>query len=261
MKTKLNFALMLVLLATVTLFNACKDDDDDNPTTPTPTVAPKLTIELDHLAGNQKFYLDSTYTTANGDEITASMFKYYVSNIEFVKTDNSVVTIEDTYYLVDASDESTWEIDFDSLGTGEFKAIRFIIGIDSTRNTSGAQTGALDPANGMFWSWNSGYIFVKMEGTSPSIPTSNFTYHIGGYKGAFIHYKQVELDFDGDILNLANNTHRELHLVTDALELFETPTTINLATFSTNVQMPNANASVIADNYANMISYDHIHEE
>ncbi|MBK7388522.1 MAG: hypothetical protein IPI23_05450 [Bacteroidetes bacterium] len=45
MKTKLNFALMLVLLATTTLFNACKDDDDDNPTTPTPTVAPKLTID------------------------------------------------------------------------------------------------------------------------------------------------------------------------------------------------------------------------
>jgi hypothetical protein len=176
MKTKLNFALMLVLLATVTLFNACKDDDDDNPTTPTPTVAPKLTIELDHLAGNQKFYLDSTYTTANGDEITASMFKYYVSNIEFVKTDNSVVTIEDTYYLVDASDESTWEIDFDSLEQVNLKQFVYHW-IDSTRNCSGAQTGALDPANGMFWSWNSGYIFVKLEGTSPSIPTNDHISH------------------------------------------------------------------------------------
>ncbi|MBL7914257.1 MAG: hypothetical protein JNL49_04355 [Bacteroidia bacterium] len=261
MKTKLNFALMLVLLATVTLFNACKDDDDDNPTTPTPTVAPKLTIELDHLAGNQKFYLDSTYTTANGDQITASMFKYYISNIEFVKTDNSVVTIEDTYYYVDASDENTWFIDFDSLGTGQFKAIRFLIGVDSTRNCSGAQTGALDPANGMFWSWNSGYIFVKLEATSPSIPTNDLTYHIGGYKGAFVNYRQVELEFDGDILNLANNTHRELHLVTDVLELFESPTTINVATFPATIMSPNANASIVADNYANMISYDHIHEE
>jgi hypothetical protein len=261
MKTKLTFALSLLLIGGATLFNGCKKDDDDPTPTPTPTVAPKLTIELDHLAGTEKFYLDSTYTTANGDQITPTIFKYYISNIQLVANDNSVTTIPDTYYLVDASDESTWTIDFDSLGTGQYKSIKFLIGVDSTRNCSGAQTGALDPGNGMFWSWNSGYIFLKIEADSPQPAAGSIEYHIGGYKGAFVNYKEVELSFNGDILNLANNTHRELHLVVDALEIFDNPTTIDLSTFPSNVTMPNANASLIANNYVDMIAYDHIHEE
>ena len=61
------------------------------------------------------------------------------------------------------------------------------------------------------------------------------------------------------MLDLANNTHRELHLVVDALEIFDNPTTIDLSTFPSNVTMPNANASLIANNYVDMIAYDHIH--
>ena len=51
-------------------------------------------------------------------------------------------------------------------------------------NTSGAHSGALDPSNGMFWSWQSGYINFKIEGLSPSCVTrkNKFQFHIGGYQ-------------------------------------------------------------------------------
>jgi hypothetical protein len=51
------------------------------------------------------------------------------------------------------------------------------------------RTGTLDvagTAKGMYWAWNSGYIFLKFEGKSPVIPDSlsnNFYYHIGGFGG------------------------------------------------------------------------------
>jgi len=36
----------------------------------------------------------------------------------------------------------------------------------------------------MFWTWNSGYIMAKLEGTSPvsSQPNNKFEYHIGGFR-------------------------------------------------------------------------------
>ncbi len=259
MNINLNKILLLLFIATASLFTACKDDDDDP--TPTPTVLPKLSLEMDHLAGATKFYLDSTYTNANGDQFTASVFKYYISNIRLVKTDNSVVTIPDTYFLVNADDESSMTLEMDSMPLGLYKSIKFMIGVDSTRNVSGAQTGALDPLNGMFWTWNSGYIFLKLEGTSPAISTSNFTYHIGGFQGAIVNYKEVELDFDGDILTLNYNNAPEIHFVVDVLEIFKNPTTIDIGTFPATVMAPNASAATLATNYSDMIKYDHIHAD
>jgi hypothetical protein len=61
--------------------------------------------------------------------------------------------------------------------------MEFMIGVDSARNNSGAQTGALDPTNGMFWSWSTGYIMAKFEGTSAQSPAAAnaLKFHIGGF--------------------------------------------------------------------------------
>lgn len=252
----------IAILSAIILFNACKDDDTTTPN-PTPTVPPMLNIEFDHLAGASKFYLDSTYTNANGDQFTATMFKYYISNIRLVGVNNAEVAIPDSYFLVNEDIESSKVIEMDSLPIGMFKSIKFMIGIDSTHNVSGAQAGALDPTNGMFWDWNSGYIFLKLEGTSPviSTPSHSFTYHIGGFKGANINYKEVELSFNGDILTLNNNKHPELHFVVDVLEFFTNPTTIDLSTFPSSVISTTPNAAILANNYADMFTYDHMHDE
>jgi hypothetical protein len=46
-----------------------------------------------------------------------------------------------------------------------------ILGIDSIQTVRTDFMGVLDPIHGMFWTWNSGYINVKIEGTSQtSIP-------------------------------------------------------------------------------------------
>ncbi len=262
MKSNISTKLFLLFgLAVSFAIGSCKKDD--NTPDPVAQVPPMLAIELDHLAGASKFYLDSTYTTANGDQITASIFKYYISNVRLVRTDNVEVAIPNTYFLVNQEDETSMSLHMDSLPVGLYKSVKFIIGVDSARNVSGSQSGALDPTNAMFWSWNSGYIFLKIEGTSPSVPSAShdFTFHIGGFQGQTVNYKEVALSFNGDILNLSNNKHPELHLVVDVLEIFDSPTTIDLSTFPSSVTTPNASSVVIANNFADMIKYDHMHDE
>jgi len=255
------YYLVGLLTAGTFVFTGC-DKKDDNTTTPASTVPPNFHIELTHLAGNKQFFLDSTYTNENGDDFTVTLFKYYLSNIRLVKTDNSIVTVPDSYFLIDQSDDATMSFEMDSLPEGEFKAIRFIIGVDSAANTSGAQSGALDITNGMFWTWNTGYIFMKMEGTSPSIASpGNFRYHVGGFQGTYNNIKDVELDFNGTTMTLENGGNPELHLVLDVLEIFKNPVTIDMSTFSSTVMSANADAQTLANNYADMIRYDHIHQE
>lgn len=250
--------LLFLLLSAITVVSCSKDEENN---TPAP-VGPKLSIELDHMAGNKNFFLDSIYVTANGDTIIASMFKYYVSNIRLITSGNAEVAIPESYFLVNQDKPESLTLQMNDLPAGTYTGIKFMLGVDSTRNVSGAQTGALDAGNAMFWDWNTGYIFLKIEGTSPSIPGTSqfFEYHIGGFEGANINYKEIQLDFDGDQLTLANNTNPELHLVVNVLEIFANPATIDMATFPPSVTMPNANAAVIANNYADMFRYDHIHD-
>ena len=75
------------------------------------------------------------------------------------------------------------------------KSISFCIGIDSLASVSGALSGDLDPSNGMYWAWQSGYINMKIEGTSSSCKTrkNSFNFHIGGYLKPYNAIKKIEI--------------------------------------------------------------------
>ena len=69
-----------------------------------------------------------------------------------------------------------------------------------------AQTDALDPVNAMFWAWNTGYIFLKLEGRSSfsKLPGNIFEYHIGGYKSPSNCIRTISLNFERP-LQIENN--------------------------------------------------------
>lgn len=256
---KITLLHLSILFSLSCVFISCDKDDDKDPD-PIPAVPAKMTIKMDHQAGSDKFYLDSTYTNANGDDFTPDLFKYYISNIRLIRNDNYEYSIPNTYFLINHDQPASMTLTLNNLMTGAYKSIKFMLGVDSTRNVNGSQTGALDPGNGMFWDWNTGYIFFKLEGTSPAIPGA-FVYHVGGFSGANVNYREISIDFDGDLLQVAQNKDPELHMVTDVLELFQNPTTINMATFPANVISANAAATTLANNYADLFRYDHIHNK
>jgi hypothetical protein len=152
-----------------------------------------ITLQFHHLFNNEPLLTGKEYTNAHGEKLTVKTFKYFISNIRFKLKNGSIYTVpqDSSYFLISQDDTASQTIQITDLPNGRYTSVSFMIGIDSTRNTLDVskRTGSLDiagTAKGMYWAWNSGYIFLKFEGKSPVIPDSlanNFYYHIGGFGG------------------------------------------------------------------------------
>lgn len=128
--------------------------------------------------------LDQSYTNFFGELYTVTKLKYYISGIRLNgKKENQFQEYSDDYFLVNEEDPDSKYISLISY-LDTITSISFRIGVDSLQNVSGVQTGALDPARGMFWVWNTGYIMAKLEGVSSfaNTPGQSFSFDVGGYK-------------------------------------------------------------------------------
>jgi hypothetical protein len=164
----------------------------------------------------------------------------------------------DKYYLVDFSDSTTTEIKI-SIAPYVYNRISFTIGVDSAQNVSGAQTDALDPAKGMFWTWNTGYIMAKLEGTSPKSPQAGkFEYHIGGFSGADNVIKTVNLLFPyAQNLELKAGGESTMFITCDANDWFFNPWDIKIAD-NPVISTPGGLAPQVAENYSKMFTVDSV---
>ncbi len=256
--------ISILLISATLLMSSCKKDKVTTPE-PVPSnpvaASGNLELEFEGMVGDSALELTTkTYMNQAGNSFNITMLKFYISNIKITKTDNSVWTENNSYHLIDYSNPSSSIITIANVPYGDYKAIEFMIGVDSARNTSGAQTGALDVSNGMFWSWNSGYIMAKFEGTSPqsTAVAGKLTFHVGGYSGANKSMRMVSPLFNGDTAKVSSTVTPSIHIKSNVLEWFKTPNAINFSTLNT-VHMPGSNALLIANNYADMFSVEHIH--
>ncbi len=158
-----------------------------------------VTLSFSNEVNGKRIVLnDSSYTNSHGETYTMKKLKYYISNIRFYSGSNTVA-LSQQYWLINQAVDSSLSIKL-SLPVNKYDSIAFLLGVDSAANTSGAQTGALDPLNDMFWTWHSGYIMEKLEGVSPqsNIVNNKFEYHLGGYEGRFSVLQSVYLSFPGN---------------------------------------------------------------
>jgi hypothetical protein len=62
-------------------------------------------------------------------------------------------------------------------------SLHFLLGVDSLQHEMGIVGNGLTPINGMYWVWQSGYIFVKWEGYIQNEKAIQpFTFHLGGFQ-------------------------------------------------------------------------------
>jgi hypothetical protein len=221
---------------------------------PPPNTA-SLQLSFSNLVNGQPMVLRTTnYVNAAGETFNITLFKYYVSNFSLTTTSGQEVALTPEYFLVNEENDSTKLITLQKLPSGTYRSITFLLGVDSARNNSGAQTGALDPVNGMFWTWNSGYVMAKLEGTSPvsTMPANLIEFHIGGFKGANNSLRTVQLSFPSPV-ELGQNGHAGFKITADAYTWFDQPNRISFQQLA-SCTSPGAQAAAIADNYKSMFT-------
>jgi hypothetical protein len=122
--------------------------------------------------------------TYKSDSIEIATLKFYISGIKLYQNDKPVDEVAKKYHLIDLENPASLTIYQPGNNNNAFNRVVFNIGINSITNVSGAFGGNLDPTNGMYWTWQSGYINFKLEGSSKLCPArkNQFTFHIGGYQ-------------------------------------------------------------------------------
>ena len=135
------------------------------------------------------------YASSIGDSIAIETLRFYISNVQLFKNDALVYALPQKHLLIDMEVPESMQIHLPEQAELRYDKIKFNIGVDSVTSVSGAFGGDLDPTNGMYWTWQSGYINFKLEGKTPLCPARKhqFQYHIGGYQPPYNTLQTVEL--------------------------------------------------------------------
>ena len=150
----------------------------------------KLSIRFQPYWGDQKITLHQKIAFKNtGDSVVFSKAKFYVNHLSFWSGTQKTNTEE--VYLIDLENNEIIEI---STLQNQVDKIQFLLGTDSVMNVAGAMGGNLDPIHGMYWTWQSGYINVKIEGEYflKNGDVEKFVYHLGGYKAPYASNLWIE---------------------------------------------------------------------
>ncbi|MDP4933985.1 MAG: hypothetical protein NWR30_04685 [Salibacteraceae bacterium] len=142
----------------------------------------------------------SEIVSAGNNNYHLSKCRFYLSNFQFFDADQKLISTESQAYLLDIEDPQSLIIITTKPKNATY--IMFGVGIDSINNVSGAMGGALDPTKGMYWSWQSGYINVKLEGNFNGPHIKKFEYHLGGYAGENACYNTSAFIPISDTLNI-----------------------------------------------------------
>lgn len=220
----------------------------------------RLTVRFVPMANKAPLQQGSVQFNSWGEDFRIDVFRIYVGNFMLMDEGTEPVAGNtDDYHLLDVHDSSSLRVHLHGNGN-PFNRLRLQIGIDSIHNVSGAQSGALDPLLGMFWTWQTGYINAKFEGSSPWSPRADkrFTYHIGGFRQGQDTKRTVLLDLPASAdwtLHRSGRTEITMHMDIDAW--FRSEHDLPIAA-QAQLMQPGAEALRYADNYARMFFLESI---
>jgi len=223
LKMKKSFHLIYFLL--VTSFSLFGQNESDS-----------LYLKINPKWSVSNFKLNTTYISKQKDTLKITRLKFYISDFQ-VKYDDNTIISDNKSHLIDFEKPNTSFFNIAKNYKKKIKSINFSIGVDSLASVSGALSGDLDPSNGMYWAWQSGYINMKIEGTSSSCKTRKniFNFHIGGYLKPYNAIQKIEIPI--------NKIQNQINLTLDLEEFFNE---INLKEIN-SVMIPGNKAMELAN--------------
>ena len=168
-------------------------------------ITPKLAGENLHLASLQ-------YRNPAGETFSITRTSMLVSDFALQRDDGSWLELSNSagWLDFDRNRNSIW---LEAIPPGEFRAVRFLVGLDPQLNHRDAATfpagHPLNPnLNGLHWSWQGGYIFLALEGLwrNAGGEIDGWAYHLARDTNAtritlatslsLAHEAKLALDFD-----------------------------------------------------------------
>ncbi len=247
-------------LLAAALFTSCSNNDDSAETVvPQTTSATRLTF--DAKVGTADFALNKDFTVGS-QTYNFKKLRYWVSNIVLIDAKGIEFPVPNSYYLIEevgdldltgtVNDKKNIyparkreSIDLKDIPAGDYKSIKFSIGVDSKYNDNLAlDAGELTIANGMSniaWMWHSSYIFSSVSGTvKEGSETKSFT----AETGLNANYKTLTIDLASPV-NFTST--KEVILNVDVTKVFEGVDLIKNPTINA---MSAPLMSAVAANYA-----------
>jgi hypothetical protein len=150
--------------------------------------------------GKDQIELEKYYKLGK-DSLIFRELKFYLSDFQFEQESRKHLLVGPK--LIDLEDTNSYHL-FPDFPVDKYQSLRFHFGLDSSYHVSEIVDGPLNPMNGMYWAWNSGYIQFKFTGTSSLIPLldKTFEFHLGGYRAPFETVESIQLPILGNKLIL-----------------------------------------------------------
>lgn len=182
MKNKIFFSTMFLSMGILMVSSCKKDQDPPASTEPTEGI---VHFVINPVVGTQTFAFGTNYTDDYGNVYQFSRAEFYLSNMTFYDDDGNIVMQPGKYFVVRPT---TATYDLGSTTADHIHEGDLTIGIDSVTNhtdpsTYGSDNALAPQTPSLHWSWNSGYIFLALEGladrNADGTPETAFELHIG----------------------------------------------------------------------------------
>ena len=135
-----------------------------------------------------------TFTATHKNKFLLEQCKFYLSDFSLIHGTQSIYQEKDSVHLINLLDTEKNYIEIPYHKLTETSAVEFGIGVDSATHWNGIKGGDLDPINGMYWTWQTGYINFKLEAKKSEEKSERKTeYHIGGFIHPFNSFKKVNI--------------------------------------------------------------------
>lgn len=194
-----------------------------------------LVVEVNPKFNGEMISFDSVYHNIMGYRVQFTSIRFYTTYAKVgnggVWTDaNSVAQFNYTLSNILFSDQVV---------PGNYSEIAFDVGVDSVRNHSDPSTYATShplstiSSSGMFWTWNTGYRFIVIEGVydtdslGTGVPPNAFSYHIGLDPYLKTNAQSVSLNLVESMtttLTYEMNLDKFFYNATDTLDMDVNPT-------------------------------------
>lgn len=176
-----SFFLLALTFGAVTVFQSCDKDEPSRKDS-------DLSLAFEYNYNGQAFNYDQVYDV-NGTKVSFQAVQFYVGGIEMEPETGDAVQFAGKYLLVKPTSGAQA---VGTLDKKHYHKINFFTGVsaeDNSQTTADFDSRKADDPLArqtdlpMHWNWNSGYIFVRIDGKvdldGDNVPETNLQYHLG----------------------------------------------------------------------------------